>query len=199
MTTVSATRSDYFRCLHPQLRQGHLLSKGFHTDADKESRVQKNRQKMITIKLSIGHDLYCCNPSLFDFKLIWQCTVHFSLCTKINVKIFEGFLANDHPDQIKGAAKDYLRLSKGIMSMKIIYRTFIKKLDFVFSVFHFYCFRDFAEAFNKALDFRYKVAVLQTSRTNPQMWNLKKILAFSRISSKRLAWFWITQNCSGQP
>ena len=107
-------------------------------------------------------------------KLIWQCTVHFSLCTKINVKIFEGFLANDHPDQIKGAAKDHLRLTKGIMSMKNIYRTFIKKLHFVFSVFHFYCFRDFAEAFNKALDFRYKVAVLQTSRTNPQMWNLKK-------------------------
>ena len=162
MTTVSATRSDYFRCLHPQLRQGHLLSKGFPNDADKESRVQKNRQKMITIKLSIGHDLYCCNPSLL-------CTLYSALCTKINVKIFQGFLANDHPDQIKGAAKDYLRLSKGIMSMKNIYRTFIKKLHFVFSVFHFYCFRDFAEAFNKALDFRYKVAVLQTSRTNPQM------------------------------
>ena len=82
------------------------------------------------------------------------------------------------------------------MSMKNIYRTFIKKLHFVFSVFHFYCFRDFAEAFNKALDFRYKVAFLQTSRTNAQMWNF---LPFSRISSKRFAWFWITQNCSGQP
>ena len=108
MTTVSATRSDYFRCIDPQLRQGHLLPKGFHTDADKESRVQKNHKKLSQLNCQLAMIFIAVIP------------VYSALCTKINVKIFEGFLANDHPDQIKGAAKDHLRLTKGIMSMKNI-------------------------------------------------------------------------------